>query len=135
MCCRRENGSGVCLDLQAIDNVPGAKVEEDTETHHVLAENLYKPRRRVTHTHAHTRTHTHAHTRTHTHTHIHTRACTHTYTHTHTHTYTHAHTHTHTYTHAHTHIHTHTHTKPSAGCGVLDGSRRRLRGFPSIFSI
>ncbi|XP_076003088.1 sodium/hydrogen exchanger 5 [Genypterus blacodes] len=42
----RENGSGVCLDLQAIDNVPGAKVEEDTETHHVLAENLYKPRRR-----------------------------------------------------------------------------------------
>ncbi|KAF3686148.1 Sodium/hydrogen exchanger 5 Na(+)/H(+) exchanger 5 [Channa argus] len=42
----RENGSGVCLDLQVIDNVPGAKVEEDTETHHVLAENLYKPRRR-----------------------------------------------------------------------------------------
>lgn len=34
-----------------IDNIPGAKVEEDTETHHVLAENLYKPRRRVTHTH------------------------------------------------------------------------------------
>lgn len=49
-CSRRENGSGVCLDLQAIDNVPGAKVEEDTETHHVLAGNLYKPRRRVTHT-------------------------------------------------------------------------------------
>lgn len=42
----RENGSGVCLDLQVIDNVPGAKVEEDMETHHVLAENLYKPRRR-----------------------------------------------------------------------------------------
>lgn len=42
----RENGSGVCLDLQVIDNVPGAKVEEDTEAHHVLAENLYKPRRR-----------------------------------------------------------------------------------------
>ncbi|CAN9506546.1 unnamed protein product [Ophioblennius macclurei] len=42
----RENGSGVCLDLQAIDNVPGAKVEEDTETHHVLTGNLYKPRRR-----------------------------------------------------------------------------------------
>lgn len=38
-----------------IDNIPGAKVEEDTETHHVLAENLYKPRRRVTHTkNAHT---------------------------------------------------------------------------------
>ncbi|TMS01166.1 Sodium/hydrogen exchanger 5 [Larimichthys crocea] len=47
----RENGSGVCLDLQVIDNVPGAKVEEDTETHHVLAENLYKPRRRVIHGH------------------------------------------------------------------------------------
>ncbi|XP_056135382.1 sodium/hydrogen exchanger 5 [Lampris incognitus] len=42
----RENGSGVCLDLQVIDNVPGAKVEEETETHHVLAGNLYKPRRR-----------------------------------------------------------------------------------------
>ncbi|XP_071375959.1 sodium/hydrogen exchanger 5-like [Centroberyx affinis] len=42
----RENGSGVCLDLQVIDNVPGAKVEEDTETHHVLTGNLYKPRRR-----------------------------------------------------------------------------------------
>ncbi|XP_047436942.1 sodium/hydrogen exchanger 5 [Mugil cephalus] len=42
----RENGSGVCLDLQVIDNVPGAKVEEDMETHHVLAGNLYKPRRR-----------------------------------------------------------------------------------------
>ncbi|XP_069031270.1 LOW QUALITY PROTEIN: sodium/hydrogen exchanger 5 [Embiotoca jacksoni] len=42
----RENGSGVCLDLQVIDNVPGAKVEEDTETHHFLAGNLYKPRRR-----------------------------------------------------------------------------------------
>lgn len=44
---RRENGSGVCLDLQVIDNVPGGKVEEDMETHHFLAENLYKPRRRV----------------------------------------------------------------------------------------
>lgn len=44
---RRENGSGVCLDLQVIDNVPGAKIEEELETHHVLAGNLYKPRRRV----------------------------------------------------------------------------------------
>ncbi|XP_076856454.1 sodium/hydrogen exchanger 5 isoform X4 [Brachyhypopomus gauderio] len=42
----RENGSGVCLDLQAIDTNPGAKVEEETETHRVLAGNLYKPRRR-----------------------------------------------------------------------------------------
>uniref|UniRef100_A0A3Q2PEG9 Sodium/hydrogen exchanger n=1 Tax=Fundulus heteroclitus TaxID=8078 RepID=A0A3Q2PEG9_FUNHE len=42
----RENGSGVCLDLQVIDNVSGSKVEEDMETHHVLAGNLYKPRRR-----------------------------------------------------------------------------------------
>ncbi|KAM3876793.1 sodium/hydrogen exchanger 5 [Diretmus argenteus] len=42
----RENGSGVCLDLQVIDNFPGAKVQEDTETHHFLAGNLYKPRRR-----------------------------------------------------------------------------------------
>ncbi|XP_068584847.1 sodium/hydrogen exchanger 5 isoform X1 [Cebidichthys violaceus] len=42
----RENGSGVCLDLQVIDNVPGAKVEEETETHHFLTGNLYKPRRR-----------------------------------------------------------------------------------------
>ncbi|KAL7833835.1 hypothetical protein AOLI_G00287950 [Acnodon oligacanthus] len=42
----RENGSGVCLDLQVIDTNPGAKVEEETETHHVLAGNLYKPRRR-----------------------------------------------------------------------------------------
>ncbi|XP_077418840.1 sodium/hydrogen exchanger 5 isoform X2 [Vanacampus margaritifer] len=42
----RENGSGVCLDLQVMDNVPGGKVEEAMETHHVLAENLYKPRRR-----------------------------------------------------------------------------------------
>ncbi|XP_026071068.1 sodium/hydrogen exchanger 5-like [Carassius auratus] len=41
----RENGSGVCLDLQVIDTVPGAKIEEELETHHVLAENLYKPRR------------------------------------------------------------------------------------------
>uniref|UniRef100_A0A6D2WCS5 Sodium/hydrogen exchanger n=1 Tax=Takifugu rubripes TaxID=31033 RepID=A0A6D2WCS5_TAKRU len=41
----RENGSGVCLDLQVIDNIPGAKVEEDMETHHFLTENLYKPRR------------------------------------------------------------------------------------------
>uniref|UniRef100_A0A3Q2W7H6 Sodium/hydrogen exchanger n=1 Tax=Haplochromis burtoni TaxID=8153 RepID=A0A3Q2W7H6_HAPBU len=46
VCSRRENGSGVCLDLQVIDNIPGAKVEEDMETHHVLAGNLYKPRRR-----------------------------------------------------------------------------------------
>ncbi|XP_051545242.1 sodium/hydrogen exchanger 5-like [Myxocyprinus asiaticus] len=42
----RENGSGVCLDLQVIDTVPGAKIEEELETHHVLAGNLYKPRRR-----------------------------------------------------------------------------------------
>lgn len=56
MCSRRENGSGVCLDLQVIDNIPGAKVEEDTETHHVLAENLYKPRRRVTLTYTYTHT-------------------------------------------------------------------------------
>uniref|UniRef100_A0A8C5AUT4 Sodium/hydrogen exchanger n=1 Tax=Gadus morhua TaxID=8049 RepID=A0A8C5AUT4_GADMO len=42
----RENGSGVCLDLQVIDNVPGARVEEDSETHHFLTGNLYKPRRR-----------------------------------------------------------------------------------------
>ncbi|XP_040055610.2 sodium/hydrogen exchanger 5 isoform X1 [Gasterosteus aculeatus] len=42
----RENGSGVCLDLQVIDNVPGAKVEEESETHHFLSGNLYKPRRR-----------------------------------------------------------------------------------------
>ncbi|TRY82045.1 hypothetical protein DNTS_006687 [Danionella cerebrum] len=42
----RENGSGVCLDLQVIDTVPGAKIEEGLETHHVLAGNLYKPRRR-----------------------------------------------------------------------------------------
>ncbi|XP_028970546.1 sodium/hydrogen exchanger 5 [Esox lucius] len=42
----RENGSGVCLDLQVIDNVSGAKVEEESETHHFLAGNLYKPRRR-----------------------------------------------------------------------------------------
>ncbi|XP_052011023.1 sodium/hydrogen exchanger 5-like [Xyrauchen texanus] len=41
----RENGSGVCLDLQVIDTVPGAKIEEEYETHHVLAGNLYKPRR------------------------------------------------------------------------------------------
>lgn len=48
---RRENGSGVCLDLQVIDTVPGAKIEEELETHHVLAGNLYKPRRRVQNTH------------------------------------------------------------------------------------
>ncbi|XP_062404478.1 sodium/hydrogen exchanger 5 [Sardina pilchardus] len=47
----RENGSGVCLDLQVIDTVPGAKVEEETETHHVLAGNLYKPRRRYHQSH------------------------------------------------------------------------------------
>ncbi|XP_024911349.1 sodium/hydrogen exchanger 5 isoform X2 [Cynoglossus semilaevis] len=41
----RENGSSVCLDLQVIDNIPGAKMKEDTETHHMLAENLYKPRK------------------------------------------------------------------------------------------
>lgn len=44
---RRENGSSVCLDLQVIDNIPGAKMKEDTETHHMLAENLYKPRKQV----------------------------------------------------------------------------------------
>uniref|UniRef100_A0AAY4B6Y2 Sodium/hydrogen exchanger n=1 Tax=Denticeps clupeoides TaxID=299321 RepID=A0AAY4B6Y2_9TELE len=42
----RENGSGVCLDLQVIDTVPGAKMEVESETHHFLAGNLYKPRRR-----------------------------------------------------------------------------------------
>lgn len=47
VCSRRENGSGVCLDLQVIDNVPGSKVVEDMETHHVLTGNLYKPRKRV----------------------------------------------------------------------------------------
>ncbi|KAG7468301.1 hypothetical protein MATL_G00141600 [Megalops atlanticus] len=41
----RENGSGVCLDLQVVDTVPGVK-EEETETHDVLMGNLYKPRRR-----------------------------------------------------------------------------------------
>nr|XP_023646145.1 sodium/hydrogen exchanger 5 [Paramormyrops kingsleyae] len=46
----RENGSGVCLDLQVIDTVSGGKVEEETETHHLLTGNLYKPRRRY---HAH----------------------------------------------------------------------------------
>lgn len=43
----------MCLDLQVIDNIPGAKVEEDMETHHFLTENLYKPRRQVTHVYAH----------------------------------------------------------------------------------
>ncbi|KAL4642184.1 sodium/hydrogen exchanger 5 [Arapaima gigas] len=42
----RENGSGVCLDLQVIDTVSGGKLEEETETHHLLTGNLYKPRRR-----------------------------------------------------------------------------------------
>ncbi|KAJ8252527.1 hypothetical protein COCON_G00218390 [Conger conger] len=42
----RGNESGVCLDLQVIDMVPSGKVEEETETHHLLAGNLYKPRRR-----------------------------------------------------------------------------------------
>uniref|UniRef100_A0A8C9V2K1 Sodium/hydrogen exchanger n=1 Tax=Scleropages formosus TaxID=113540 RepID=A0A8C9V2K1_SCLFO len=46
----RENGSGVCLDLQVIDPVSGGKLEEETETHHLLTGNLYKPRRRY---HAH----------------------------------------------------------------------------------
>ncbi|XP_036400155.1 sodium/hydrogen exchanger 5-like [Megalops cyprinoides] len=41
----RENGSGVCIDLQVVDTVPSVK-EEETETHDVLMGNLYKPRRR-----------------------------------------------------------------------------------------
>lgn len=52
VCSRRENGSGVCLDLQVIDNVPGSKVVEDVETHHILTGNLYKPRKRVSSTNA-----------------------------------------------------------------------------------
>lgn len=44
---RRGNESGVCLDLQVIDMVPSGKVQEETETHHLLTGNLYKPRRRV----------------------------------------------------------------------------------------
>ncbi|KAG9329552.1 hypothetical protein JZ751_004195 [Albula glossodonta] len=43
----RENGSGVCLDLQVVDPAPGPKEEEESETHDVLAGSLYKPRRRV----------------------------------------------------------------------------------------
>ncbi|KAJ8333698.1 hypothetical protein SKAU_G00410170 [Synaphobranchus kaupii] len=43
----RKNGSGVCLDLQVVDSDPGPMVEEESETHHVLTGNLYKPRRRV----------------------------------------------------------------------------------------
>ncbi|XP_035252177.1 sodium/hydrogen exchanger 5 isoform X2 [Anguilla anguilla] len=42
----RGNESGVCLDLQVIDMVPSGKVQEETETHHLLTGNLYKPRRR-----------------------------------------------------------------------------------------
>ncbi|XP_041078141.1 sodium/hydrogen exchanger 5-like isoform X3 [Polyodon spathula] len=42
----RENGSGVCLDLQVIDTVRSGKDKEDTVMHHVLAGNLYKPRKR-----------------------------------------------------------------------------------------
>ncbi|XP_033899052.3 sodium/hydrogen exchanger 5-like [Acipenser ruthenus] len=42
----RENGSGVCLDLQVIDTVRSIKDKEDTVMHHVLAGNLYKPRKR-----------------------------------------------------------------------------------------
>ncbi|KAG9341979.1 hypothetical protein JZ751_018296 [Albula glossodonta] len=42
----RGNESGVCLDLQVIDMVPSGKVLEETETHHLLTGNLYKPRRR-----------------------------------------------------------------------------------------
>ncbi|XP_041123532.1 sodium/hydrogen exchanger 5-like [Polyodon spathula] len=41
-----ENGSGVCLDLQVIDTVRSGKDKEDTVMHHVLAGNLYKPRKR-----------------------------------------------------------------------------------------
>ncbi|MBN3299352.1 SL9A5 protein, partial [Amia calva] len=42
----RENGSGVCLDLQVIDTVRSVRDREDTAMHHVLTGNLYKPRRR-----------------------------------------------------------------------------------------
>ncbi|XP_015224123.2 sodium/hydrogen exchanger 5 [Lepisosteus oculatus] len=42
----RENGSGVCLDLQVIDTVRSVRDREDTVMHHVLTGNLYKPRRR-----------------------------------------------------------------------------------------
>ncbi|XP_043937321.1 sodium/hydrogen exchanger 5 [Protopterus annectens] len=42
----RENGSGVCLDLQVIDTVRSGKDREDAVMHHVLRGNLYKPRRR-----------------------------------------------------------------------------------------
>eukprot|EP00062_Callorhinchus_milii_P021446 gi/632978239/ref/XP_007905796.1/ PREDICTED: sodium/hydrogen exchanger 5 [Callorhinchus milii] len=42
----RESGSAVCLDLQVIDTVRSGKDREDTVMHHVLRENLYKPRRR-----------------------------------------------------------------------------------------
>ncbi|KAG2469780.1 SL9A5 protein, partial [Polypterus senegalus] len=42
----RENGSGVCLDLQVIDTVRSIRDREDTVMHHVLTGNLYKPRKR-----------------------------------------------------------------------------------------
>uniref|UniRef100_H3A308 Sodium/hydrogen exchanger n=1 Tax=Latimeria chalumnae TaxID=7897 RepID=H3A308_LATCH len=42
----RESGSGACLDLQVIDTVRSGKDREDTVMHHVLHENLYKPRRK-----------------------------------------------------------------------------------------
>ncbi|XP_067905664.1 sodium/hydrogen exchanger 5 isoform X2 [Heterodontus francisci] len=42
----RESGSAVCLDLQVIDTVRSGRDREDTVMHHVLRENLYKPRRR-----------------------------------------------------------------------------------------
>lgn len=45
--CRRESGSGACLDLQVIDTVRSRRDKEDAAMHHVLRGSLYKPRRRV----------------------------------------------------------------------------------------
>uniref|UniRef100_A0A5F8GWE1 Sodium/hydrogen exchanger n=1 Tax=Monodelphis domestica TaxID=13616 RepID=A0A5F8GWE1_MONDO len=44
--CRRESGSGACLDLQVIDTVRSGKDREDAIMHHLLSGGLYKPRRR-----------------------------------------------------------------------------------------
>jgi hypothetical protein len=45
--CRRESGSGACLDLQVIDTVRSGRDREDAVMHHLLCGGLYKPRRRV----------------------------------------------------------------------------------------
>lgn len=45
--CRRESGSGACLDLQVIDTVRSGRDREDAAMHHLLCGGLYKPRRRV----------------------------------------------------------------------------------------